>query len=382
MLKFCPNCGSKLEGKHFCTNCGHQISVPPSPELFEDIFGAASTAPPKQWSATVGPNGLTQCPQCSKTLRIRWTGTPGSFVCPVGAGGCGITFTVTLDPTWSRPTPGGGQASAQTQSRQSQPAPPFTNFVLACPKCQRAIGLPPSTYGITQCICGFQLQFRTEEKVGRLAPQSQYDGLSRIQVPSVSLETTLVNMDGSVCVDCPQCGAKTLVVAPGYPSDKGTHATCKNCGNSFGFHLAQSPGAIRSASPFLMGVPLRPFKPLPLTSGIIIYCRNCSNQILRNDFPPGSTFDNRDAPQAYDNRVLPTVGMVWTKCKACLESEVQRERDRKTEDAAGSVRTGCKVFIGFGVLLLGIGQLPFFPFGTFFGILTILWGISLIADRN
>lgn len=369
-MKFCTKCGSKLNSTKFCINCGAEVEegqVPPK-----------SSSSPKQWSATVGPNGLTQCPQCGKTLRVHWTGKPGNFVCPIGAGGCGINFSVTVDPKWSKYTTGGGQNSAQTQSsQQSQPSPPLTTFILACPKCQRAIGLPQSTYGISQCICGFNFRFRTQEKVGVIVPQVQW-----LYVPQqdpcpeyqVSLESTTIHSDGSVSLDCPACGTNTTVVSPGYSKAATSAARCSQCQQRFLFALAQSPnGVMNRARPFENGIPMRPFKPLPLISERIIYCSECLNQLGPGRIPPDSTFNNPGAPAAYDRRVLPTVGEVWTKCRQCVDAETEAKRIKEIKAIPGLAWGAVKLGVGciwWGICIIGL---------LIFLLVTPLMPLALIA---
>lgn len=391
-MKFCPNCGSKLDGKPFCTNCGQSVSVPPS------ASPPPSETPQIQWTATVDEDGMTRCPNCGQQIRIpSWSGKKGKVKCTgVSPGrGCGIEFTVeaqadstpyelfdNIFTAHAPPTGGGAKTNTQSQRNQGTQASPSTKFVLACPKCNRAIGLPASTYGLTECICGFKARFRTQEKVGIIAEQERWIPPfgSPVTFPlreEVSLETTQVNTGGSISVDCPQCGAPTVVFAAGYPTNQGTWSVCGACKRRFYFSMAHSPHAVRSARPFENGVPMRPFTPLPLTRERMIYCSGCSRKIIPFEVSTGATFQNYDAPVGYDNRVLPTVGEVWTTCKRCAEGRAVDERKTASGSKQDSIIAGIGVVWGVVLILFGVVQLPFFPIGTLTGVLFILWGLSL-----
>lgn len=346
---------------------------------------------------------MTRCPNCGQQIRIpAWSGKKGKVKCAgVSPGkGCGIEFTVeaqadfphdelfdTFFKAQAPPTGGGAKTETQAQTNQGTQAPsPNTKFVLACPKCNRAIGLPASTYGLTECVCGFKARFRTHAQVGIITEQERWIPPfgNEVNFPlreEVSRETTQVNTDSSISVDCPQCGAQTVVFAAGYPTNQGTRTVCEACKRRFYFSLAQSPHAVRSTRPFEHGVPMRPYKHLPLTRERVIYCSGCSRKITPFEVSAGATFQNHDAPVGYDNRVLPAVGEVWTTCKRCAEVRASDERKRASGSKQDSIIAGIGVVWGVVVILFGVAQLPFFPFGTLTGVLCILWGISLMANR-
>lgn len=390
----CQACQAPLKGdERFCGNCGHQV---------EQLLVSATDTPPQHSSESGNPGGLTQCPGCGKKERILLTGKPGRFECSCGTefatckhcgkavelwsdacGDCLRFETMNLfgaDSASVRP----GQASQTHRVDTTRPTQTtITKFVLACPKCNRGIGLPASTYGLTECTCGFKARFRTQAKVGIITEQEKWippEGSKEnlLLREEVSLETAQVNADRSISVDCPGCGTTTVVCAPGYPTNQGTWGTCQSCNCRFYFSLAQSPHGTSSARPFEGGVPLRPFTPLPLTRERIIYCSQCSRKIIPFEVSAGATFQNHDAPVGYDSRVLPTVGEVWTICSRCAESRAVDDRKKASQSKADSIRGGISAVWGIVVILFGVAQLPFFPFGTFTGVLCIIWGISLM----
>jgi hypothetical protein len=129
---------------------------------------------------------------------------------------------------------------------------------------------------------------------------------------------------------------------------------------------------------------MRPFKTLPLTKERLIYCSECSRTIIPFEVTPGATFQNYDTPAYYDDMVLPTVGEVWTTCKSCSESKLKERQQKETEEMVGFAgvlaRYGCNYALHAVQILIGVGMLPFFPFGTFFGVLLIVNGIYEIRD--
>src|SRR5437870_1885216 len=69
------------------------------------------------------------------------------------------------------------QQISQQSTGQGQVQPtvgPLSKLVLACPKCQRPIGLPESTYGTGSCACGFKFRFRAQKSVGCIVRQGYW----------------------------------------------------------------------------------------------------------------------------------------------------------------------------------------------------------------
>ena len=307
-------------------------------------------------------------------------------------------------------------------------------LILTCPACRNMLRLPESAYGLTKCGCGRLLRFRTGSKTGIVTPQHiwippigtaqpddtappedtvRHTFLGTVQMHAKSeefwessqvaysqqpaLNSLTAEPSGKVTLECPSCSAEMTLIEAGYDVPASVSTTCNACGLTTYPLLPRLSFQVAERTRISNGsIPTQGYLTAPVIDHLRIYCSVCGAVLGRRDIPnSGAVFENKDAGGAYDKSVCPRIGEVWTVCVKCkqeaekaaqtqanqqrMDEERRRrwivEDDRRKRvdnvfDGAGRA-WGC--LVGTFLFLLGVGMLPFFPFGTVLGLILMVY---------